>query len=166
MIHNLNTSPCRPNKNQLEPKTVFTTRNFLLAFIVISRCSEMSENHLRDPNIIFRMFYNINPISIINHRNNTRFFINTNVNIFHRETFWFSICDLLLHSNILITCIYNPFIETFIKTGDPRIGGIFNLCCFGIERPILYFINFNRTNICIRGIQDMFAISFLLVCCR
>ena len=110
MVNGFNRALCRPDQDQFEAEPVLTTDGSLLVFVVIGRSAQMTENHLGNPQTVFRMLRNINAVTVVLDYNQP---IRRNGRLNSRHDF-FVLCFGLNHTDNVVTSIDNAFIEEFV----------------------------------------------------
>ena len=69
MVDGFDLAPGRPDKDELESKSVLASDNPLLCLAVIGGGTKVPKDHLRDPDIMLRMLRDVDTVSIIGHSN-------------------------------------------------------------------------------------------------
>ena len=98
MWSTVSTLPQRDQITLLKPKPIFPT-NAIFILVVVCRCTKMTKNHLRNPNVVYRMLHNVDTIAVITHCNSA-IFGNINTDFSNRINIWFL---FLIASSIRLT---------------------------------------------------------------
>ena len=159
MVDRFDTTIFRPNEDEFNSKPVFSTDNLFFFFVVVCRCSQVTENHFWNPNTVFGMFCHINTVSVIRHCDHT-IFGDLCVNI--SNELFFEIIGLY-HTNYVVTTVDDTLIEQFVEAGNVFYITQNNLFRNIVEYPHIGIYILNGTDIGVGIIENVLFVGFLLV---
>jgi len=159
VIHGFDAAIRRPDQDQFESEPVLATDDLLLGLVVVGRRTQVSENHLGDPDVVFGVFRYIDTISIVGHGDRA---ILGDGRIDERDKMLVRI-GRLDHTHDVIAAINDAFIEKFVQSGNVFDLFVNDAAGCIVENPHVCVHIFDGADIGIGIIENVLTVSLALV---